>query len=59
MYRGIYEEYLVNLIWFTIYKCLEYWDIMQFLIIIVFFFRVYLQCCYSSALQSDVDESKS
>ena len=32
---------------------------MQFLIIIGFFFRVYLQCCYSSALQSVVDESKS
>ena len=32
---------------------------MQFLIIIGFLFRVYLQCCYSSALQSVVDESKS
>ena len=32
---------------------------MQFLNIIGFFFRVYLQCCYSSALQSVVDLSKS
>ena len=32
---------------------------MWFLIIIGFFFRVYLQCCYSSVVQSVVDKSKS
>ena len=47
------QRYLFGILsQFAIWKCQECWDIMWFLIIIGFFFRVYIQHCFISVTSS-------